>query len=320
MTANLKNGFKKMIFFQKLPGSLQGYISFFLLFLNTIICCIPLFVLTLLKAIIPAAGWRRFWGRRLNLIATYWIFINNTIIRLTKSIHWDVSGLVDLDPKGWYLVISNHQSWLDIVVLQKVLYRKIPFLKFFLKKELIWVPLLGQAWWALDFPFMKRYSRAYFKKHPEKRGKDLETTRRACAKFKKMPVAVMNFVEGTRFTSEKAQGQDSPYTNLLKPKAAGIAFVLGAMGESLSHILNVTISYPDATKGLWAFMCGKIHRVKVVVETIPITPELVGDYSRDKDFQQRFQTWLNELWNKKDQLLVTLSEPPLLSGISGSQN
>jgi 1-acyl-sn-glycerol-3-phosphate acyltransferase len=263
---------------------------------------------TFIKVFIPASGWRRFWGCQLNRIATYWVWINNTVIHLTKSVQWDVQEPTGLEPRGWYLVIANHQSWLDIVVLQKVLYRKVPFLKFFLKKELIWVPFLGQAWWALDFPFMKRYSRAYFERHPEKKGRDRETTRQACAKFKHMPVAVMNFVEGTRFSRKKAQRQESPYLNLLKPKAAGIAFVLGAMGETLTHILNVTITYPDGSLGLWAFMCGRVRKIKVVVETIPVTTELLGDYAVDTDFRHRFQTWLNDLWAQKDQLISALSK------------
>jgi 1-acyl-sn-glycerol-3-phosphate acyltransferase len=298
-----------MTFFQVLPGPVQGALSLLALFLNTLLWTTPLFIATFIKMIVPVESWRRYWGRFLDRIATYWVFCNNLVIRLTKPVKWEVSGLSGLDEKDWYLVVSNHQSWLDIVVLQKVLYRKIPFIKFFLKKELIWVPLLGQAWWALDFPFMKRYSREYLKKYPERKGKDLETTRKACAKFKHIPVAIMNFVEGTRFTRAKAEKQASPYTGLLKPKAAGIAFVLGAMGENLSSILNVTISYPDDAKSLWKFMCGRVRRIRVVVENIPITPDLLGDYFRDMEFQQRFQAWLNEMWERKEMLIRTMADP-----------
>lgn len=302
-----------MKIFQWLPGPVQGVLSLAALFVNTVFWTTPLFVATFLKFIVPVDSWRRFWGRFSNWLAMKWVFVNNLAIRMTKSIHWDVSGIAGLDPKGWYLVMSNHQSWLDIVVLQKVFYKKIPFLKFFLKKNLIWIPLLGQAWWALDFPFMKRHSRAYLEKHPERKGEDLETTRRACAKFKNIPVSVMNFVEGTRFTLEKARKQGSPYAGLLKPKAAGVAFVLGAMGDQLSSILNVTISYPNSAKGLWAFMCGRVRRIKVRVETIPITPELLGDYFRDHEYQRRFQEWLNTIWDQKDELMLTMAERPRLS-------
>ena len=297
-----------MLFFHRLPDLLQGVITFLYLAGNTMFWCMFLLLATVFKAIVPVDGWRHFWGRISNRIATAWVMFNNLGILLTKTTEWEARGLEDLRMNGWYLVISNHQSWLDIVVLQKVFARRIPFLKFFLKQQLIWVPLLGQAWWALDFPFMKRYSREYLKKYPERKGKDLETTRRACAKFKQIPVTVMNFVEGSRFTMEKAKDQRSPYSRLLKPKAAGIAFVLGAMGEQLSSILNVTIDYPGGEKSLWAFMCGRVRRIRVVVETIPITPELLGDYFQDKDYQERFQLWVNNLWDQKERLLISQVE------------
>ena len=56
---------------------------------------------------------------------------------------WDVEGVETLDRSEWYLVLANHQSWVDIAVLQRIFHRKIPFLKFFIKKELLWLPILG---------------------------------------------------------------------------------------------------------------------------------------------------------------------------------
>jgi hypothetical protein len=129
-----------------------------------------------------------------------------------------------------YLVISNHQSWVDIPALIQALNRRTPFFKFFLKKELIWVPFLGLAWWALDYPFMKRYSKAFLAKHPELAGQDLKITKEACELFKRQPVTVVNYLEGTRFNETKRKQQGSPFKRLLKPKAGGVAFVLAAMG------------------------------------------------------------------------------------------
>jgi 1-acyl-sn-glycerol-3-phosphate acyltransferase len=137
-------------------------------------------------------------------IATLWISHQRHQLKdLSTRSTWDVRGVDQLQEKDWYLVLSNHQSWVDILVLQKVLNRRIPMLKFFLKKELIWVPFLGLAWWALDFPFMKRYSKKFLAANPHLKGKDLDRTKKACEKFKHTPVSVMNFVEGTRFTPGK---------------------------------------------------------------------------------------------------------------------
>ena len=164
-------------------------------------------------------------------LAEAWIGTNNAIFRLMGSLPLDTRGLEGLSTREWYLVLSNHRSWVDILVLQAVFNRRIPFLKFFLKQQLIWVPFLGLAWWALDFPFMRRYTAAYLEKHPEHRGKDLEVTRRACEKFRLIPTSVMNFVEGTRFTPAKHAAFKSPYRNLLPTRAGGTSFVLSVDGR-----------------------------------------------------------------------------------------
>ena len=198
------------------------------------------------------------------------------------------------------MLVANHQSWVDILVLQRVFHKKIPFIKFFLKKELIWVPFLGLAWWALDFPFMKRYSRAYLKKNPHRMGKDLEITRKACEKFKQIPIAIMTFVEGTRLNRDKHRRQNSPYKHLLRPKAGGLAFTLATMGDQLDRLLDVTIVYPQGRKRLWDFACGRIKEIKVRVRSIPLDQAVQGDYLSDREFQRRFQKWLNGLWMEKD--------------------
>ena len=289
-----------------LPGPLRGAISVLLYALNTVFWVIPLFITTFFKLVMPIKIWRRLCNSILDSIASLWITFNNLNIALTKKVKWDVRGLEALKPREWYLVVANHQSWVDILVLQKIFNHRIPFLKFFLKKELIYMPFLGQAWWALDFPFMKRFSKSFLKKHPHLKGKDLETTRKACEKFKSIPVSVMNFVEGTRFNRKKHRQQQSPYTNLLKPRAAGIAFVLAAMGEQLHHILDVTIVYPGEANSFWSFVCGKVAEVKVRVKAFPINRELIGNYMDDHDFRDNFQNWLNNLWGEKDKTISTM--------------
>ena len=282
-----------------LPGILRGSLSLALFIINTVFWSIPLFLLAAAKTIIPLESWRQRCNRMLNAIAEYWIWVNNQIHKLFGNTHWDVQGLETLERSEWYLVLANHQSWVDIVVLQKVFYRKIPFLKFFIKKELLWLPILGQAWWAMDFPFVKRYTKRVLQKKPHLIGKDLEITREACKKFKKMPISIMNFVEGTRFTNEKHHRQNSPYPHLLNPKAGGIAFVLGTMGEQIHRILDVTIVYPDGMIDFWAFLCGKIEKIKVRVRSLPVSAELLGDYTNDEHFRAGLQRWLNNMWAEK---------------------
>ena len=285
---------------------IRGSLSIMLYTLNTIFCCTPIFIVALIKIMLPFKWAQNICRKVLTAIANFWIAVNNFNQKLFSMIQWDVVGLENLNPKGWYLVVSNHQSWVDILVLQNVFFGKIPFLKFFLKKELFWFPLLGQAWWALDFPFMKRYNRSFLKKNPHLIGKDLEITKRACEKFRHIPVSIMSFVEGTRFTKEKHGKQRSPYTNLLRTKAGGVAFVLGAMGDKLQHIVDVTIAYPHGTCSFWDFVCGRVKQIKVHVKTIPIDQELMGDYLHDPQFKREFQKWLNCLWLEKDECMIRL--------------
>jgi 1-acyl-sn-glycerol-3-phosphate acyltransferase len=282
---------------------LLGYV------INTIFWSLPLLLVALFKLLIPVPTWRKFTNTVLNGLANSWICCNNWNIRVSTKTRWDVRGIDDLKLNEWYLVVANHQSWLDILVLQKVFYGRIPFLKFFLKQELAWVPILGLAWWALDYPFMKRCSKATLEKFPQLKGKDLEITRNACERFSTMPVSIINFVEGTRFSPAKHLRQQSPYAHLLSPKAGGIAFVLAAMGGQLHRVLDVTIAYPQGSKSFWAFLCGKVSEIKVRVASLPVSDELLGDYFEDLEFRDRFRQWLNQLWEDKDRRLAVLLDP-----------
>lgn len=285
-----------------LPSFIKGPLAAILVILNTVFWFIPLFLVAILKLLIPVPAWQRAAARILAWFATHWISVNNVIADLMQRIEWEVQLPADLDERISYLVVSNHQSWADIFVLQRVFNRRIPFLKFFLKQQLVWVPLMGIAWWALDMPFMRRYSREYLEKHPEKRGTDLAITRRACEKFRDMPVTIMNFVEGTRFRASKHAAQQSPYRHLLKPKAGGVAFALNAMEGSIQTLLDATIVYDPHRADFGDLFSGKTRRVIVRVREFEI-PErfLHGDYQQDAEWREDFQAWLRELWQRKDE-------------------
>ena len=294
--------------FSFLPGVVILTLTSLLALLNTLILVPVLLLFAVIKLLIPIPAVRRLLSRLIILVAETWIGVNNAMIRLfTRDQHWDLSGGEHLKRDGWYLVLSNHQSWVDILVLQYVCNQRIPILKFFLKNQLIWVPFLGLAWWALDFPFMKRYSREHLEKHPELRGKDVEATRRACQKFAELPVSVMNFVEGTRFTPGKHARQQSPFQHLLKPKVGGVAFVLETMGEMLRSIIDITIVYPDGRPTLTDLLSGRVNRVRIHVQRREIPQELLGgNYETDLAVRERFQQWINAIWAEKDQLIESL--------------
>jgi 1-acyl-sn-glycerol-3-phosphate acyltransferase len=281
---------------------LTGIATTLLLLLNTLILIGPMLAIALLKLILPGQHLRDACSRGVMWIAETWAENCKRVFAALTPTHWDIRGGEGLRNDTSYLVISNHQSWVDIPALVQAFNRKAPYFKFFLKKELIWVPFLGLAFWALDYPFMKRYSKAFLDKHPEMKGKDLEITRAACEKFKRMPVTVVNYLEGTRFTPVKHANQGSPYRHLLKPKAGGVAFVLAALGQQLDAILDVTLVYPgQGVPGFWALLSGQVPQVIVDIQTRPLDPALwQGDYENDGEFRQYVQAWVSDLWQEKD--------------------
>ncbi|MGI9231999.1 MAG: acyltransferase [Woeseiaceae bacterium] len=283
---------------------LRGIMVFSGFAINTIFWFIPIFLLAIVKLLVPIATLRRTITRMLMAMGENWITINTAILSIAGSIDWRARGLESLRQDGWYLVMVNHQTWVDILVLQKVFNRRIPFLKFFIKQQLIWFPLLGVAWWAMDMPFMKRFSPSYLAKYPHMKGKDLETTRRACEKFRDTPTSVINFVEGTRFSMEKRQTRKSPYQRLLPPRAGGFAIAMASMGNLFDAILDVTMVYPKGPARFWDMCCGGHVPVVIDVRRRPVDAWLrSGDYENDREFRRRVHRWLGEIWQEKDDLL-----------------
>ena len=296
-------------------SALRVFLIALLLAANTVLHVVPLLVVAVVKALLPIERLRAASSRWLTGIAESWIGVNGWMLDRFSRTRVHVEEDAVLEPDGHYLVLANHQSWVDIVVLQRVFNRRIPLMRFFLKRQLIWVPLLGVAWWALDFPFMARHTREQIQRRPELAGRDIEATRRACEKFRAIPVAIMNFVEGTRFTPAKHERQESPYRHLLKPRAGGVAFVLDAMGDGLHAILDVTIAYPGGRPSLVDLIANRVPEVRVQVRQRAIPVELAGgDYQSDADFRARFQQWINGVWLEKDADMERLLGPPASSG------
>lgn len=274
------------------------------------ICLVALLAvpLALVKLLLPIPALRRAIDRLLDGASNLWITFNTWQQGYTLPTKVEVEGLNDLSRDEWYMLVANHQSWTDILVLVRAFNARIPGVKFFFKKSLLWVPVLGLALWGLDFPYMRRYSKAKLERHPELRGKDMEQTRKACERFRHHPVTVINFLEGTRFTQAKHTEQQSPYRHLLMPKAGGLAFTLGAMNGQLHRMLDVTIYYPEGIPTYWEYACGKVKRIQVHIRQRPIPAEMIGNYTEDAAFRAGFQQWVNKLWQEKDEQLDVMQK------------
>ncbi len=290
-----------------LPAPLRGVLVAIAFVSNLLFWAVPVYCVIPIK-LVPAASVRRVTTLLLHWLCERWVDGNILLAEGLLRTHWDIRcPKAALRKDVQYLVTANHQTYNDIYVLMRAFDGDIPFFKFFIKQELIWVPILGPVWWALDYPFMKRYSRAQIAANPELANADLETARRACERYRGLPVTVLNFLEGTRYTKAKHDRQESPYRNLLRPKSGGFAFALSAMGSELHTLLDVTIVYPHGAVGFWDFLCGRMKAVVVDIRPREIPAHFItGDYRGDEAFRREFQEWVAGIWREKDALIDQL--------------
>ncbi|GHC27208.1 acyltransferase [Aidingimonas halophila] len=289
-------------------STLKGFVSVCLLCLSTLIWTPPLLILTLIKLFMPTRQLQLRVLGGLNRIALNWIGTNLWWMR--RWLKPQLSSVLPetLSRDGWWLVIANHCCWTDIFVLQMALHRRIPMPRFFLKRELFWVPIVGLAWWALEYPFLRRYRREQVQQTPQLAERDRRETERMCRRAQDMPIAIYNFVEGTRFTPAKHTAQQSPYRHLLRPKAGGTAQVIRLMGHRLSGILDATLIYAHPAPSFWRFLCGREGPIQLEIHHLNVPAWMTaGDYHQDPDYKERFQTWLNALWQDKDRRIDTSS-------------
>ena len=286
---------------------LRGLATFILLFCNLLFWGGLVLLVGLVKLPMPTKQSRTRIVLALAWLAEHWVAGNDAIFGMLLPTKWDVSGLEETKYDGRYLIISNHVSWVDIFAVSRVFHRKVAFLRFFLKHQLVWSPIVGQACMALEFPFMRRYTPEYLAKHPEKRGQDLATARRLCRRYRFIPVAILNFVEGTRFSREKHADQESPYRHLLRPRIGGIAFALASLGENLDAMFDVTLAYPRHDVTMWEFVTGRIDAITVRVRRLDVPAEfMTSAVTEPGDVRERFKVWIDQLWREKDALLDAL--------------
>jgi len=288
----------------------KGALSLLVISVNTIVLATLLFILAIVKFLAPTDSSRNAMRHVLTALAEAWISVNNSLFSLYRRPAWDIRIPGKLDRKGTYLVSCNHQSWVDILVMQYCFNRRLPFFRFFIKSQLIWVPFLGVAWWALDMPFMRRHSREKLARQPSLKGRDLDNARKACEKLRTIPVAMTNFPEGTRFSAAKRDRQKSPYRYLLQPRIGGLGQVLYALGDQLDALIDVTIVYPHTRTGgraptFWQLLTGEIPDIIVRAECREIPPGLLGrNFRTDPAFRSGLEAWVNGLWREKDELIA----------------
>ncbi len=245
-------------------------------------------------------------------IANHWINSNNAVIdKVLPKKDWRIDLPDDVNIDGKYLLVSNHQSWVDTSIVQYISEGRLPLTRFFTKFELIYIPIVGQTFYFLDFPMMRRHSKAAVAKNPALQGKDIKEAKRACALLKDKPFTLLNYLEGTRFTPTKRDKQNSPYTHLLRPRAGGLALAINALGEEIDGILDMTIVYPDGIPTYGDLWKGNIERLGVDVRYMQVPADLLasiksGGYENDEAVKAKMFAWVEALWQQKDQRITEM--------------
>ncbi len=183
-----------------------------------------------------------------------------------------VAPIVD-QPNQGHILMANHQSWLDILVLLAVFETHIPPLRFVMKDSLQWVPVVGLICRVLGYPLIDRTK-------PKKAYQQLKHSVHTSTEVSTWVI----FPEGTRFHPSKTT---SPHAKVLIPKPAGLFTLIQLLKDHHPTILDVTIQYQGASSFL-AFFQGNIPHMTVHHHTV-IPPE-------DK---KAFSHWLKSLWHQK---------------------
>jgi len=285
----------------------KGVFPFLCIVANLCFWLVPLIFLTLLKSIIPARRFQNLLSWLMEWVYRLAVWCDDPILFRMIGIRLEVEGLAAKYPEKFYLIIANHQSWNDILILQHLFNRKAPVLKFLVKRELIYLPIVGFICWAYNYPFLTRRSIKGFESPQGHSPWDFWKLEKALDKFSRYPASVVTMAEGTRFARQKARTYNSPYKHLLKPRAGGLTTILALLGDRVSAILDVTIVYDCPHPSFWNFLRGKCNRVIVrVKEHAP--KEIAKVYDFDT-----LAEWLKGVWEKKD-LEIELIRQDLIRG------
>ncbi|MEC7787171.1 MAG: acetyltransferase [Pseudomonadota bacterium] len=283
--------------------NIKGIISFTILLINTLALATLMIPLGIIKFLIPIKNLRVSFTKLIIKIGEIWISVNSFWVLNLLNPKIEIKGFESLNKNEWYLATSNHQSWADIFMVQMLTNKKIPMLKFFMKHILIYVPVIGICWWALDMPFLKRYTKEQIKKNPNLQGRDFKEMRKSLNHYSLHPVSVFSYAEGTRFTKRKHEDQASPYKNLLKPKEGGMALALSVI-PSIKFLIDITIIYESPKRSFWDYLCGRLKNIKIFVRKIQIPEEFLNEkLIEDANRRTNFKAWINDIWKEKDELI-----------------
>ena len=291
---------------KNIASSVIGLITFLLILIELIIGFGTLAIINIPRGIIPLKIFKIYLAKLSNIIGDLTVYGLKLIMLLMHGNNISVINNQKFDKNQWYMAMSNHQSWADIFILLVAANYKLPLLKFFMKRELWWIPFVFLANKTLNMPFVNRHSKKEIEQNPSLRNQDYKNTLKSCKRFLRTPSTIFSYAEGTRFTDEKHDQQGSPYNNLLSPKIGGMATALSAM-PNINTLVDYTVVYKSKKRDAWSFAKGDMKHVKVLVTKYKIPDNLKNrNYANDKDYRDEFKNWIESIWTEKDKKIEEL--------------
>ena len=287
-------------------SSIVGLITFLLILVELIIGFGTLAIINIPRGIIPIKIFKIYLAKISNIIGDLTVYGLKLIMLLMHGNNISIVNNQEFDRNEWYMAMSNHQSWADIFILLVAANYKLPLLKFFMKKELWWIPFVFLANKTLNMPFVNRHSKKEIEQNPYLRNQDYENTLKSCKRFLRTPSTIFSYAEGTRFTDEKHAQQGSQYNNLLGPKIGGMATALSSI-PGINTLVDYTVVYKSKKRDAWSFLKGDMKHVKVLVTKYKIPDNLKNrNYANDKDYRDEFKNWIESIWAVKDKKIEEL--------------
>ena len=291
---------------KNIASSVVGLITFLLILVELIIGFGTLAIINIPRGIIPIKIFKIYLAKISNIIGDLTVYGLRLIMLFMHGNNISIINNQEFDRNEWYMAMSNHQSWADIFILLVAANYKLPLLKFFMKRELWWIPFVFLANKTLNMPFVNRHSKKEIEQNPSLRNQDYENTLKSCKRFLRTPSTIFSYAEGTRFTDEKHAQQGSQYNNLLKPKIGGMATALSAMPD-INTLVDYTVVYKSKKRDAWSFLKGDMKHVKVLVTKYKIPDNLKNrNYANDKDYRDEFKNWIETIWAEKDKKVEEL--------------
>lgn len=205
----------------------------------------------------------------------------------SKVLGYNNNKIDNLSKDHSYIIISNHQSYLDTFLIWALSPHNSPTdVIFLLKKELIWLPFYGSYSYLSRYPFIESPSLKAMRKKPELKNKDLTTILESVKTFEGRASLWAIYVEGILNKSNDR--------HLNKPKTSGLYSLIKALDKPVD-IIDLTIAYPRIGMSFYELITDISKKGTYFIDTIKF-----NDIPTEK---REFIKWLNRRWNKKESLL-----------------